>query len=229
MLDKTLVKYMFIRIKIDENPNNKVNKLCFSMEVYIKLKKIFLTAATIFILSGCNPNRNDNQQYINVKNSYIQNVDQKTGQEISRHLVKLATDTPNVNDATAVVLGNYAIVGIDVNSKLDRSQVGSIKYSVAEALRKDPRGANALVIADPDTYQRLKDISAEIQKGRPIQGIMNELAEIAGRVMPEIPGNLVNPTPKTGTEDQKNKLPASDKNNLDRQQNEQSNHQNPQP
>ena len=86
-----------------------------------------------------------------LKNSYIENVDRKTGQEISKRLVELATSIPNVNDATAVVIGRYAIVGIDVNSKLERSQVGSIKYSVAESLKKDPYGANAIVVADADT------------------------------------------------------------------------------
>ena len=55
-------------------------------------------------------------------------------------------------------LGRYAIVGIDVNSKIERSQVGSIKYSVAESLKKDPHGARAVVVADADTMQRLKEI-----------------------------------------------------------------------
>jgi YhcN/YlaJ family sporulation lipoprotein len=197
------------------------------------VKKIMVTAVALLILSGCNTNNNinnkDTKQNVNVKNSDIQNVDRKTGQQISKHLVDMASNIPNVNDATAVVLGKYAIVGIDVDSRIDRSQVGSIKYSVAESLRKDPRGANAIVVADPDTNQRLKDISAEIQKGRPIQGIMNELAEVAGRLIPEVPGNLLNPTPKTGTEDQKNKLPADERNNLNHQQEEQSNHQKSRP
>lgn len=195
------------------------------------MKKIVSTAVILLILSGCNNNTDNNvqqnatNQSVNVKTSNIQNVDRKTGQEISKHLVDLATSVPNVNDATAVVLGRYAIVGIDVNSKIDRSQVGSIKYSVAEGLKKDPYGANAVVVADPDTNQRIRDISREIQNGRPIQGIINELAEVAGRLMPEVPGNLVNPTPKTGTEDQKSKLPAKEKRNLDKKQEEQSNNQ----
>ena len=61
-----------------------------------------------------------------------------------------------MNDATAVVLGPYAIVGIDVNKNLDRSEVGSIKYSVAESLKNDPYGARAVVVADPDMNARVK-------------------------------------------------------------------------
>jgi YhcN/YlaJ family sporulation lipoprotein len=193
------------------------------------MKKILITFVILLILSGCNTKndvqQNEKQKFVKVKNSYIQEVDRKSGQDISRRLVSLASSVPNVNDATAVVLGKYAIVGIDVNSKIDRSQVGSIKYSVAESLKNDPYGAKAVVVADPDTTQRLKEISSEIKKGRPIQGIMNELADVAGRLMPEIPGDLINPTPKNGIQDQKKKLSPNEKNNLNKKQEKESNYQ----
>ncbi|MCM2533534.1 YhcN/YlaJ family sporulation lipoprotein [Neobacillus pocheonensis] len=191
------------------------------------MKKILIATVLFIILAGCSTNKdiqsNKNQSLVNVKNSYIENVNRKTGQEISKRLVMLATSIPNVHDATAVVLGPYAIVGIDVYSKLERSQVGSIKYSVAESLKKDPYGAKAIVVADVDTTQRLKEISADIKKGRPIQGIMEELANVAGRLMPEIPGDLITPNPKNSTNKPNNKLPANERNDLKRQQEEQSN------
>src|SRR5699024_11699221 len=56
------------------------------------------------------------------------------------HLANVAGDVPNVKDATAVVAGPYAVVGIDVDKDLDRSRVGTIKYSVTEALQHDPYG-----------------------------------------------------------------------------------------
>lgn len=194
------------------------------------MKKIVMTIAISLVLAGCTTDKNKesaknaNQSLVKVKNSYIENVDRKTGQEISKRLVELATSIPNVNDATAVVLGKYAIVGIDVNSKIDRSQVGSIKYSVAESLRKDPYGANAVVVADADTMTRLKEIQADINKGRPIRGIMEELADVAGRLMPEVPGDLITPSPKNSTEKPKKKLPQNKENKLDKEQNDQSNH-----
>jgi YhcN/YlaJ family sporulation lipoprotein len=194
------------------------------------MKRIVMTTAICFLLAGCSSNdnneaaKNGNQSLVNVKNSYIESVDRKSGQEISKRLVGLATSIPNVNDATAVVLGKYAIVGIDVNAKIDRSQVGSIKYSVAESLRKDPYGAKAIVVADADTYQRLQEIQADIKKGRPVQGIMEELSDIAGRLMPEIPGDLITPSPKNATEKQDNKLPTNDEKKLKKEQEDQSNH-----
>ncbi|SMQ70112.1 sporulation lipoprotein, YhcN/YlaJ family [Bacillus sp. OV166] len=192
------------------------------------MKKTLIITALCLILTGCSTKReltnNENASYVKVKNSYIESVDRKTGQEISKRLVKLATSIPNVNDATAVVLGRYAIVGIDVNAKIDRSQVGSIKYSVAESLKKDPYGAKAVVVADADTTQRLKEIQVDINKDRPIQGIMEELADVAGRLMPEIPGDLITPSPKNATEKSDKKLPEKDKKKLEKEQEDQSNH-----
>lgn len=106
-------------------------------------------------------------------------------------LVKLASSVPKVNSATAVVFGKVAIVGIDVDARLDRSRVGTIKYSVAEALREDPQGARALITADPDIVQRLKEINADIRRGRPIAGFAEELADIAGRIVPQAPPRLL--------------------------------------
>ncbi|WP_232490112.1 YhcN/YlaJ family sporulation lipoprotein [Neobacillus cucumis] len=182
----------------------------------------------IFSIAGCSNNevnqKQENKSLVNVKNSYIENVDRKTGQEISKRLVELATSVPNVNDATAVVIGRYAIVGIDVNSKLERSQVGTIKYSVAESLKKDPYGAKSIVVADADTTARLKEISTDINKGRPIQGIMEELADVAGRLMPEVPGDLITPNPKNATDEPDKNLSPEEQNNLKQKQEEQSNH-----
>lgn len=193
------------------------------------MKKVFIVTALLLLLTACNNNtnnaqNNEKQSLVNVKNSYIEDVDRKTGQEVSKRLVELATSIPNVHDATAVVIGRYAIVGIDVNSKIERSQVGSIKYSVAESLKKDPYGARAIVVADADTNERLKEISGDIQKGRPIQGIMEELADVAGRLMPEIPGDMIEPNPKNAPEEPKKKLDDDKKKSLEKGQEEQSNH-----
>lgn len=190
--------------------------------------KIIMALLLLALSAGCSTKNNIENNHktseMNVKNSTFDNVDRKTGQAISKRLVMLARRIPNVENATAVVLGPYAIVGIDVNPKLDRSQVGSIKYSVAESLRKDPYGAKSIVVADVDTNQRLKEIASEIKKGRPGQGIMQELADVVGRLMPEVPGDLLTPNPKNATDRQDNKLPQNDQNKLKHQQEEQSNH-----
>lgn len=190
--------------------------------------KKWLVIFTAVLLSGCGVNNDSvqegqKQNIVNVKNSTIQEVDRTTGQDISKHLVNLASSIPNVNDATAVVIGNYAIVGIDVNKNLERSEVGTIKYSVAESLKNDPHGARAIIIADPDINARLREVSDDIQAGKPVQGIMNELADISGRLMPEIPADIIDSNPKDATEDPKKKLNNKEENNLDEKQQKHSN------
>jgi YhcN/YlaJ family sporulation lipoprotein len=193
-----------------------------------KMKKTLILTALCLVLSGCttknDATNNENASLVKVKNSNIENVDRQSGQKISKRLVELATSIPNVNDATAVVLGNYAIVGIDVDSNIERSQVGTIKYSVAESLKDDPYGAKAVVVADADTTARLKEIQGDINNGRPIQGIMEELADVAGRIMPEIPGDIITPNPKNATEEPDKQLPNKDEKKLEKEQEDQSNH-----
>ncbi|MBD8068438.1 YhcN/YlaJ family sporulation lipoprotein [Bacillus sp. PS06] len=193
------------------------------------MKKLpILFIMSMMLLAGCGNNQNeaneDQDDRIQVQNTTNQNVDRKTGQEIAAHLVELASSIPEVNDATAVVLGKFAVVGIDVNAKLDRSRVESIKYSVAESLKHDPYGANAVVIADADTVERLRQMGKEIQDGRPVVGILDELAQIIGRIMPDIPSDIINNENVDSTETNNNQLDKKSEKELEKEQQDQSNH-----
>jgi YhcN/YlaJ family sporulation lipoprotein len=194
------------------------------------MRILYLIIISLFLITGCNNNnkdvaKNQDQNIVQVKNTNIPEVDRSTGQDIAQHLVDLTTSIPNVKDATAVVLGPFAFVGIDVDSDMERSQVGSLKYTVAESLKKDPHGARAVVIADPDITARLKEIAEDIENGAPIQGIANELADISGRLMPEIPADIVEPkSKKESTQDPKKQLNESEGKKLENKQDEQSNH-----
>jgi YhcN/YlaJ family sporulation lipoprotein len=113
--------------------------------------------------------------------------------KVAAHLESLARGVEGVKDANCVVFGRYAIVGIDVDDKMERTQVGTLKYAVAEAFRKDPYGVDALVTADIDLAQRVREIRLDINSGRPVAGFAEELADIVGRVIPQIPRNIVPP------------------------------------
>ncbi|MFC7442297.1 YhcN/YlaJ family sporulation lipoprotein [Laceyella putida] len=108
----------------------------------------------------------------------------QSSQAIANRLVRIATSVPHVKGANAIVIGKYTLVGIDLEPTLDRGRVGTIKYTVAEALKEDPQGANALVTADTDIVQRIRELSEDIRQGRPVSGLMHELAEIAARIVP---------------------------------------------
>ncbi|WP_197407266.1 YhcN/YlaJ family sporulation lipoprotein [Bacillus paralicheniformis] len=186
---------------------------------------------TVMLLSACgiqNNARNEANELpgnkpIQVKNSSQEPVNRKDGQAISRRLVKITESVPGVNDATAVVLGRLAVVGIDVKDNLERSKVESIKYSVAEALQNDPYGANAAVVADPDTVNRLRAMGREIQAGRPVKGILDELAAIVGRVLPEVPNDATDNQQTNPTKSNNDQLNERNQNQLEKKQNNQSN------
>lgn len=158
------------------------------------MKKHVLFLLAILTLAGCGPNNATNPQSPE-NQTQTQRVQQTAPQPqrpqnataTADRLAKLATSVPRVDGATAVVLGKTAIVGINVDDRLDRARVGTIKYSVAEALRKDPQGATALVTADPGIVQRLREMNEDIGRGRPIAGLAEELADIAGRLVPQAP------------------------------------------
>ncbi|WP_163970784.1 YhcN/YlaJ family sporulation lipoprotein [Oceanobacillus halotolerans] len=159
----------------------------------LKRLGIFFSCAVMF-LAACQqeddealPREGTNNQYIQVENSSEQNNRNLSNEEIADHLANLASDVPNVEDAASVVAGPYAVVGIDVDKDLDRSRVGTIKYSVLEALKHDPYGKTAVVVADADVTERLRGMGNKIQQGHPIEGIVDELSGIVGRYMPDFP------------------------------------------
>jgi YhcN/YlaJ family sporulation lipoprotein len=153
------------------------------------MKWVISLLSLILLVTGCSQasksSTHENQTHIQQSRSTTK----------ADHLVQLATRVKGVKGATAVVVNKVAVVGIDVDDKLERSRVGTIKYSVAESLKEDPLGATALVTADPDLVQRIREMNEDIRKGRPIAGIAEELADITGRIIPQSPLDI-HPKPK---------------------------------
>ncbi|MFP3361302.1 hypothetical protein R0K17_28755, partial [Planococcus sp. SIMBA_143] len=79
---------------------------------------------------------------------------------------------------------------------------------------------NAVVTADADTTYRLKQMATEIKRGHPVGGIMEELADIVGRLMPEVPSKSNKSEPEQVRSNDK-QLPKSKENELKQQQKEQ--------
>lgn len=177
-----------INFDVVTNDNRKHNQRLKGCSI---LKKgIFIIIFTIAIIGlfGCQNNNDQNIQRNNVVDMNYTN--EQHPDNIAKHLVNVASSVPDVNDATAIVIGRYAIIGIDVNKDIDRSRVGTIKYTVGEALKDDPYGVNAIVTADTDITERIRKVQQDMQDGRPIQGILEEMSEIVNRLMPETPGRL---------------------------------------
>ncbi|MFG6149046.1 YhcN/YlaJ family sporulation lipoprotein [Halobacillus sp. B23F22_1] len=193
--------------------------------------KLIILLGGILFLSACQQQNGDSllqekPENTDTKMQYVTNSDpvdreKKTTQETARHLAKLAVEVPDVHDATSVVVGNYAVVGIDVDKDLDRSRVGVIKYSVAEALKDDPDGRNALIVADADGVERIRDLGEKMAEGHPVEGITDELSQIIARYLPEGPIREV----PTDDDQSKESVPDEDEQNMEEIQKEQSSDQ----
>ncbi|MBD2861786.1 YhcN/YlaJ family sporulation lipoprotein [Paenibacillus oceani] len=171
------------------------------------MRYVVVLVLAIAVLSGCarHPQNQatpapDGQNGVKVQQSVPAKPEIHNKQEVTQRLEKLASDIPQVHSARCVILGNTAIVGINVDPQLDRSRVDVIKYSVAEALRKDPYGVHAFVTADLDMAGRIAEIREDIRQGRPIAGFAEELADMIGRIVPQIPKDITpqgNPPART--------------------------------
>lgn len=160
------------------------------------MRYILLLLAAAVTLSGCARKAEQNAaQQQNVANRTTSKIQQFVGgnaqtEEKSKRMEALAKSISQVRNVNCVVIGNTAIVGIDVDPTLERSKVDTIKYSVAEALRKDPDGANAIVTADMDLGERIRRVREDIKIGKPFSGFAQELGDIIGRIVPQLPKDV---------------------------------------
>jgi YhcN/YlaJ family sporulation lipoprotein len=152
-------------------------------------------------MSGCNQSPKngasplqtaESNRQVEVKQTAPQKKEILDSQAVAAHLEELAASIPGVEGANCVVFGNTAVVGINVPQEMERAQVGTIKLSVAEALKKDPYGVDALVTADMDLGQRLREVRDHVRGGEVVHGFAEEMAAIIGRIIPQMPRD-VNP------------------------------------
>ncbi|HLR01924.1 MAG TPA: YhcN/YlaJ family sporulation lipoprotein [Virgibacillus sp.] len=194
----------------------------------MKKRLLFILILTIIFIAACQakdspntlPAENENNQVTDIKNSSSGTKENLSNSEVASHLATVAERVPDVNSAAAVIAGPYAVVGIDIDEKLDSSRAGSIKYSVTESLHHDPYGKTAVVVADADITERLRTMGNKIKQGHPVSGVVDELAEIVGRYMPEVP---VKENESKEPDQNKESIPKDEQQELDEIQEEQSN------
>lgn len=154
------------------------------------MRHFLLIIVMLVIFVGCSNQQEEKSkesQQNTIEPTHYQNQETLTNNEIATHLATVASQVPEVHDAAAVIAGPYAVVGIDIDENTERERVGTIKYSVTEALQHDTYGRTAVVIADGDIMTRIREMSHRLNEGHPVQGITEELANIVSRYMPTVP------------------------------------------
>lgn len=104
-------------------------------------------------------------------------------------IAKAVQAVPGVKGAAAVINGNTAYVGINLETNTDTdntSKIQNIKKQAADTARNTDTNIKTVYIsADADFFQRITQISNDVRNGKPIEGFKDELNKIVKRITPE--------------------------------------------
>lgn len=116
------------------------------------------------------------------------------GNQAAERIANMVTEMENVERATAVVMGNMAIIGVRMEGgngnnqraqNRDNAAHQEMKQEIAQKVENEmPEISEAMVTADPQITQRIENISQNIAQGRPISESMEELAQIVRDMAP---------------------------------------------
>jgi YhcN/YlaJ family sporulation lipoprotein len=132
------------------------------------------------------PNNPNNVAPRNNNTPGLNNADNNNNDETrSREIADIASDVKGVDNATVVITGETAYVGIDIDKDMENEETDRVKEKVGDAIKKDAEGIERVYVsADVDSVQRLRDIGRDVRGGRPISGFLDELTEMFRRPVP---------------------------------------------
>ncbi len=105
----------------------------------------------------------------------------------AENLVDRIEDLKDVEDATAIVSGSTAYIGIDMNEDLQGKMTDALKQRVINRAEETDRMLTRVYVsADSDTVTRLRKFADDIEDGKPISGIIRQIDEMFRRPAPTV-------------------------------------------
>ncbi|SHH06773.1 YhcN/YlaJ family sporulation lipoprotein [Tepidibacter thalassicus] len=90
-----------------------------------------------------------------------------------------------VNNCTVAISGDTCLVGVDLDKNVEGNLTNDLKNKIKSTCKNTDKNIKKVVVtADADLYERIKRIGQDINSGRPLTGIGNEIQEIIRRVTP---------------------------------------------
>jgi YhcN/YlaJ family sporulation lipoprotein len=109
--------------------------------------------------------------------------------QMAQNLANQATKVNGVKEATVVITGNTALVGVDLASNTPTSQINTIQEQVATNIKQaDSRITNVSVTADADMVTKIKNIGQGIAQGKPITTFTQQIDDLMKRIGPAMSG-----------------------------------------
>ncbi len=105
---------------------------------------------------------------------------------VADRIMKLVNAMPEVKASYALVVGNVAMVGVDLRDRLSGDKENELKSRIsAETKKQFPELAEVWVTADPDLVTRIRELAGRISRGEPITGFFDQITEIAKKLQPQ--------------------------------------------
>jgi YhcN/YlaJ family sporulation lipoprotein len=120
-------------------------------------------------------------------NNLNNNVANRTnaGTQRADDLANVCEQVQGVEDATVVVTGNTAYVGIDLDTNTNIANERDIKNQVAQKVRASGKDINTVYVStEVDFMDRLRNVGTGIRNGRPVDAFTTELNEMIQRITP---------------------------------------------
>ncbi|KAE9637004.1 YhcN/YlaJ family sporulation lipoprotein [Defluviitalea raffinosedens] len=105
--------------------------------------------------------------------------------ERAKHIARIITTLPKVEKATVIVMGNIALVGVELDHGINEEEVEEAKTLIEEkTFLADASLKNVAVTASPELVKRITSIAQDLNNGKPIDGLAEELGSIIRRITP---------------------------------------------
>ena len=103
----------------------------------------------------------------------------------SDDIAKACEKVQGVNNATVVVTGNTAYVGIDTDRNNVVANERNIKKNVAQAVRSSGSNINTVYVStDANFMDRLRSVGAGLRNGRPVDAFTTDLKNMVQSITP---------------------------------------------
>lgn len=106
---------------------------------------------------------------------------------VTRHerIVSKINDLEGVKNSTVILSGNTALVGVDIDQNLEGKVTDDLKRKIEKIVRNtDKNIENVGITADPDIFERIKNMARDVRNGAPIKGFGKEIEEMFRRIVP---------------------------------------------
>ncbi len=97
-------------------------------------------------------------------------------------MAEVASEVNGVDNATAVIVGGTAYVGLDLDTRVNRREADAVEDEVARRVNRVVPRYHVIVTSDADLLGQLREMDNGLRNGRPADDYRNQLSAIDDRL-----------------------------------------------